>query len=110
MVLILTADHGQITTRLEPSYELKRHPSLTRRLHMLPTGENRLAYLHIRPGQVEAVREYVERTWPGQFSILDSIYAAESGLFGPGSFPSQAVGTYRGAGGHRPGGRVLVVG
>jgi len=84
VVLILTADHGQITTRLEPSNELKRHPSLTRRLHLLPTGENRLAYLHIRPGQVEAVREYVECTWPGQFSMLDVGYAAESGLFGAG--------------------------
>jgi hypothetical protein len=51
---------------------------------LLPTGENRLAYLHIRPGQVEAVREYVECTWPGQFSMLDVGYAAESGLFGAG--------------------------
>jgi predicted AlkP superfamily pyrophosphatase or phosphodiesterase len=84
VVVMLTADHGQITTRQELHYELKSHPSLTRRLHLLPTGENRLAYLHVRPGQIEAVREYIERTWPNQFSVLDSAYAAESGLFGPG--------------------------
>ena len=66
-LLILTADHGQITTRLDPHYELRNHPQLVRRLHIMPTGENRLAFFYIRPGQTEAVREYLERTWPNQF-------------------------------------------
>jgi hypothetical protein len=30
------------------------------------------------------VREYVERTWPNQFTLLESAYAVEAGLFGPG--------------------------
>jgi hypothetical protein len=51
---------------------------------MQPTGENRLAYLYIRPGQVEAVAEYFARTWPGGFRLLASDYALEAGLFGPG--------------------------
>lgn len=51
---------------------------------MMPSGENRLAYFFIRPGQVEAVREYLERTWPNQFSIIDPVYAAQTGLFGSG--------------------------
>jgi predicted AlkP superfamily pyrophosphatase or phosphodiesterase len=83
-VLCLAADHGMIHTRKDPHYELKNHPSLTRRLHMMPSGENRLAYFFIRPGQVEAVREYIERTWPNQFSIIDPVYAAQTGLFGSG--------------------------
>ncbi len=83
-LLILTGDHGQITTPVDPYYDLSNHPGLTRRLHILPSGENRLAYLYVRPGQTEAVREYLERTWPNQFVILDSVYAAEAGLFGPG--------------------------
>jgi len=83
-LVILIADHGQVTTRPDPYYDLRSHPSLTRRLHILPTGENRLAFLHVRPGQREAVREYVERTWPGQFYFLDSAFAASAGLFGPG--------------------------
>jgi hypothetical protein len=82
--LILTADHGQIDTPPDPYYDLRSHPNLLRRLHILPTGENRLAYLYIRPGQTEAVREYLERTWPNQFILVDSAYAAEAGLFGPG--------------------------
>lgn len=83
-LLILTADHGQITTRKDPHYDLKNHLGLARRLHILPSGENRLAYLFVRPGQTEAVREYVERAWPNQFALLEAPYAVEVGLFGPG--------------------------
>jgi predicted AlkP superfamily pyrophosphatase or phosphodiesterase len=83
-VIILTADHGQIATAKNPRYDLRHHPNLTRRLHIMPTGEHRLAYLFVRPGQVEAVREYVERTWPGQFAVLEPGYAVQCGLFGPG--------------------------
>ncbi len=83
-LVILTADHGQIFTQPDPYYDLRHHPALTRRLHIQPTGENRLAFLFVRPGQTEAVREYLERTWPNQFVILDAPYAASAGLFGPG--------------------------
>ncbi len=84
-LLILTADHGAVSTRPDPFYDLHNYAGLTRRLHLQPTGENRLAYLHIRPGQVEAVREFIARTWPNQFALVDSSYAAECGLFGPGA-------------------------
>jgi predicted AlkP superfamily pyrophosphatase or phosphodiesterase len=83
-LVVLTADHGQITTDPDPHYDLRNHPGLARRLHIQPTGENRLAYFYIRPGQNEAVREYIERTWPGQFALLDPVFAVENGLFGPG--------------------------
>ncbi len=62
-LILLTADHGQIHTPKDPFYDLKSHPSLARRLHMLPTGENRIMYYFIRPGQTEAVREYLERSF-----------------------------------------------
>lgn len=83
-LLLVMADHGQIHTPDNPHYDLRNHPNLARRLHIKPTGENRLAYFYVRPGQVEAVREYVERTWPHQFQIFDSQYALHEGLFGPG--------------------------
>jgi hypothetical protein len=83
-LVILLADHGQINTRPDPYYDLRTHPSLIRRLHIFPTGENRLVFLHVRPGQREAVREYIERTWRNQFHFLDSGFAAGAGLFGPG--------------------------
>jgi predicted AlkP superfamily pyrophosphatase or phosphodiesterase len=83
-LLILSADHGAIETPPDPYYDLRNHPALTRRLHMVPTGEHRLSYLYVRPGQMEAVREYIERTWPNQFIAVDPLYAASAGLFGPG--------------------------
>ena len=82
--LILTADHGQVTTQFNQHYELNNHPELMRRLHILPTGENRMMYLYHRPGQVDAVREYFEHTFPNQFSFLDPSYAVGQGLFGMG--------------------------
>lgn len=84
-LLLLTADHGQIATPPDPHYDLRNHPGLVRRLHIQPTGEHRLSYLYIRPGQSEAVREYLERTWPGQIFVLDAAYAVDRGLFGPGA-------------------------
>jgi predicted AlkP superfamily pyrophosphatase or phosphodiesterase len=83
-LLLLTADHGQMGTPPNPHYDLVSHPNLSRRLHIYPTGEHRLSYFYVHPGQREAVREYIERTWPGQFQLLDPGYAVEAGLFGPG--------------------------
>jgi hypothetical protein len=83
-LFILVADHGQLTTRKDPHFELANHEGLTRRLHMSPTGENRLAYLYVKPGQVAAVEEYLERSWPGAFTVIPSSQLLDAGLFGPG--------------------------
>jgi hypothetical protein len=90
VVLVLLADHGQVSTPIEPHYQLARHNDLTRRLHLTPTGESRLPYLYLQPGQAEAVEEYLARTWPGAFGVLDSNHALRSGLFGPGTPCGQA--------------------
>jgi hypothetical protein len=84
-LVILTADHGQIATdRENDHYHLVNHPEFTAMLHILPSGENRLAYLHIKPGKVEEVKSYIEDTWPDQFTLIDPTAAVASGLFGPG--------------------------
>jgi hypothetical protein len=83
-VVVLMADHGMLNTPPDPFFEFSNHPSLNRRLHMVPTGENRLMYLYARPGQTEAVREYIDRTWMGNFKVFDAPNVAESGLFGSG--------------------------
>ncbi len=90
-LLLLLSDHGQIATRRDPQLELRHHPGFSRLLHLLPTGETRLAYLYIRPGQVEAVAEYVERAWGDAFRLLGSDEALGRGLFGPGQPSPQTV-------------------
>jgi len=91
VLLLLVADHGQVATAIQPHYQLAQHPGLARRLHFSPTGEARLPYLYLRPGQAAAVDEYVERTWPGAFTRLESNHALRAGLFGPGTACLQAA-------------------
>lgn len=84
-LVILTADHGQITTdKNAENYDLRHHTEFTDMLHLLPTGENRLAYLFIKPGAKSEVKDYIRTTWPEQFSIFEPEEAIQSGLFGPG--------------------------
>jgi hypothetical protein len=87
-LLLILSDHGQIHTPNDPLYDLSNHPTLIDHLHIYPTGENRLAYFYVKPRQVEAVQEYVKRTWPGKFQCIPASLALESGLFGPGT-PAQ---------------------
>ena len=91
-VLIIMADHGQVGTRKDPHFELRNHPELVRRLHLMPTGENRLPYFYPKPGQTGAIEEYVARTWPRMFHTLVSSHALEAGLFGPGKPAKSARG------------------
>ena len=84
-LLLLTADHGMLATQKSAQYDLRNHPDLARLLHILPTGEHRLMYLFIRPGKEGQVRDYYEKTWPGQFVFLDPADAVSKGLFGPGT-------------------------
>ena len=84
-LVLLVADHGMIATRQAGTYDLRNHPELKSCLHILPTGEHRLMYLFIKPGQEEAVRAYFAQAWPGQFAFLDPSEAVAKGLFGPGT-------------------------
>lgn len=83
-LVLLTADHGQIHTLLRENNTLHRHPALINCLHILPTGENRMAYLHLRPGCEDSVRASLNEHWPDGFSLIESEQAIAAGLFGPG--------------------------
>ena len=90
-LLILTADHGSIATPVYPRYDLANHPDLMDYLVMQPTCENRLAFFYIKPGKINAVRDYFNKTWPGDFVLLDSDAALESDLFGKGPFTDNVL-------------------
>jgi hypothetical protein len=84
-LVILTADHGQITTNPKAEeYQLHNHPQFTEMLHLLPTGENRLTYLHVKPGKIDAVKAYIDHTWPEGFAVFDAETFLEAGWFGSG--------------------------
>lgn len=89
-LLILSADHGSMGTPKNARYELINHPDLMDCLVMQPTCENRLAFFFIKPDRIQDVREYVEKTWPGEFALIDPDAALEQGLFGEGPFDENA--------------------
>ncbi len=83
-LLVFTADHGQVDTTPNALYDFNKNPQLEKALHILPTGENRLIFLHVRPGKIEEVRGYIQDTWGDQFHVMPSGEAIAAGLFGPG--------------------------
>jgi len=88
-LFVLTADHGQIPQTINPDYEIKNHPQLMGNLKMLPSGESRLAYLFIREGREEEIKDYIGQTWPGKFKVIRKDEFMESGVLG-NELPSQA--------------------
>jgi hypothetical protein len=96
-LFLMTADHGHMHTPLVPLQELRNHPEFTSCLQMIPSGESRLAFLYVRPGRENRLKEYIETTWPGRFSIAPAAEVVASGLFGRGQLHprlEERVGDY----------------
>jgi hypothetical protein len=83
-LLILTADHGALSTPKYRQAELNNYPDVMACLQMIPTGEGRLAYLFLRPGRHEDLVQLLQRYWPDQFMLFEPSTFVKSGMFGPG--------------------------
>lgn len=83
-LLIFTSDHGQVTTPKDPVYSLSNHPEFINCLHIKPTGESRFTYLHVKPGHENTLRDYIYKTWPNKYVVLESTKILNSGLLGKG--------------------------
>lgn len=83
-LLLLTADHGQITTPPESAILLDRHPVLLNALFLPPLGESRVPFFYIREGQYETVQQYVDEHFAGHFIFFSQDELLRSGLLGPG--------------------------
>ena len=81
-LLVITADHGHISTPRYPSFEVRNHPRLLDCMTMLPSGEARLPYVYLRPGREEQFLEYIEQTWGGRFKAFPSAALMDAGLWG----------------------------
>ena len=86
VLLIAVADHGSITTPKNPHYDLANHSNLTDNFVMQPTCENRLAFFYIKPGKIDAVKNYFKENWQDEFELLESSEALARGLFGKDPF------------------------
>lgn len=82
-LLLVTADHGHLSTPKHPSFELRNHPDLRDCLVMLPSGEARMPFVYLRPGYEDRFLSYLETAWPGMFLAVPSERVLQAGLFGP---------------------------
>ncbi len=90
-LFLFAADHGQIPTPQSENRELTHHPEFKKCLAIQPTCENRLAFLYLRPGKEQEIRDYIRATWKEDYLLVSPAEAIRAGLFGSGkSHPSLA--------------------
>ena len=83
-LFLMTADHGHLLTPKTALFEMRSHPEFEDCISLYPSGENRMAYLYIKPGAEQRLKDYVAATWPGKFDLVPTQDALAAGLFGPG--------------------------
>ena len=81
-LLLITADHGQIRIPPEQVVIANQDRELSQHLAVPIMGESRAAFVYPRPGRTQAIRSYLEGTYPGQFVVLESDQALAAGLMG----------------------------
>jgi hypothetical protein len=82
-LLLLTADHGHVEMDLQLLVDLADHPAILKDLILPPTGERRVVYLHVRPGRVPFVQDYIKKHLGQVVEVHPAGHLLEKGLFGP---------------------------
>jgi hypothetical protein len=81
-LLLITADHGQMRMPADQVLTADEDPELSQHLMVPVLGESRAAFVYPRPGRTEAIRHYLQNTYPGWFTVVDTSQALEAGLMG----------------------------
>ena len=90
-LVMLTADHGHVSTRPEEGIQFADHPELLAMLRVMPAGERRAVYLHPKPGATLEVAEYARERLREVAPAMLRDDAVELGLFGPGRLSGRAA-------------------
>lgn len=83
LLVVFTADHGQIQLDPSQTISLNRQPDLLDDLIVPPAGERRLVYFYPRPGREEAVAERLIELAGDRGWVLRSDELIDEGFFGP---------------------------
>lgn len=82
-LLLVTADHGLVTTPPDGVLRMRDHPAIADALLLPPWGDSRWAFLQSREGKREELRRAVlDRLGPGG-QVLDTAELERLGLLGP---------------------------
>lgn len=82
--LLLTADHGfvEVDPEVDP-IDVSAIRELREAIVFRPVGDLRAGYFFARRGKERAVRDYLQRRYPGEFRVLEAEEALAEGLWGP---------------------------
>ncbi|MGB9659125.1 MAG: alkaline phosphatase family protein [Nitrososphaerales archaeon] len=92
ILLMITADHGQSELSKENTIFASEHPELMNKLWIPPTGDSRATFFYVKPGEINGVKDYIDKKLKDKFLVLDSNEAIEKGLFGAGSNKKRITG------------------
>jgi predicted AlkP superfamily pyrophosphatase or phosphodiesterase len=87
-LLILTADHGQVATRVDDTLYLNRFRSLTKNFRKVggkrvtPAGSPRDVFLYLDEDSVDEAFDYLRGKLAGRATVLKTEDAIRAGLFG----------------------------
>jgi hypothetical protein len=84
VTVLVTADHGFIDAPAARRIDLEQHPLLAAMLAQPLSGERRVAYCHLRPGQARSFEDYVRNELAEHALVFASDSLLEAGWFGPG--------------------------
>ena len=91
IMLVITADHGQININPKETVYLDRFSDLDKKLQrssngkiILPSGSPRDVFLHVKPEKVDETREFLLNKLGEKAEIIETKEAYFRGLFGTG--------------------------
>ncbi|MCP8321137.1 MAG: alkaline phosphatase family protein, partial [archaeon] len=71
-LLMIIADHGQSEVLEENTIFASDHPELMNKLWIPPTGDSRAAFLYVKQGEIDEVRDYIYRNIKDKLLVLNS--------------------------------------
>lgn len=84
--LLVTGDHGQVTSTIAARVRLEGDPRIVREMARPLAGDRRAGFLSARAGRTAALRTAVARRLPRGSRIVAMREAVRAGLFGPPPF------------------------
>lgn len=83
-LLLMTADHGQMTTPATSTTVYADHPGLRDALWLPPIGEGRVPFFYVRDGAYDRALDYLQNHFGDHFVFLSRQQVLDAGLLGPG--------------------------
>lgn len=81
-LLLVTADHGHMSTPKAQQRFLEDQPQLSRLMGASPAGEPRHAFLYARAGSVQELRDAAADAYGDAFEVITGAEALAAGLYG----------------------------